>query len=391
MKKTLLLCLLICVTLIGKVQSQWVQQSASTMNMLCSVYFTSVDTGYICDENNNLYKTINGGTNWTLRATNGPAYKIQFLNSDVGFGNGNGIIKTVNGGQTWTTSYSPTTQDFCFINSNIGYAAIDSALSCVIKKTIDGGVSWHTVHAIPNTWGWCMFFYDEQHGYLGDQSGYIYKTSDGGLNWNISFADPLGGLNINAIFFPTQNIGYTLPSYEGSVFKTTNGGTTWDSIHFAFPEPLNSVYFLNKDTGYVAGGNGYSTGYIYKTTNGGNTWSLSESNTNTFYSVFFPSQFVGYSVGLNGVIMKYSVSTDIQEQDLVSNFRVYPNPATNNIKIIIPEKAIIEIQNLEGQIIKRLKITDNKTNIDISDFASGVYIIRAQTDNGMTTKKFIKE
>ena len=64
---------------------------------------------------------------------------------------------------------------------------------------------------------------------------------------------------------------------------------------------------------------------------------------------------------------------------------------SNNILIETSQKSEIEITNIEGQIIKRLKIKDNKTDIDISAFSSGVYIIQAKTNNGIITKKFIKE
>ena len=81
----------------------------------------------------------------------------------------------------------------------------------------------------------------------------------------------------------------------------------------------------------------------------------------------------------------------INENSLPNKIKVFPNPATDNIIIESPQQAVIEISNIEGQIINRLKIKDNKTDIDISDFASGVYIIRAQTDSGIKTEKFIKE
>jgi len=73
------------------------------------------------------------------------------------------------------------------------------------------------------------------------------------------------------------------------------------------------------------------------------------------------------------------------------DFIVSPNPSTDNLSIIVSERTEIEISNIEGQIIQRLKTIDNKTDIDISDFTNGVYIIRAQTGKGITTKKFIKE
>ena len=71
-----------------------------------------------------------------------------------------------------------------------------------------------------------------------------------------------------------------------------------------------------------------------------------------------------------------------------------------NLKLPIPHQKIsidfklksdIDILNIEGQIIKRFKIKDKKTDIDISDFSSGVYIIRAKTDKGIVTKRFLKE
>jgi hypothetical protein len=70
---------------------------------------------------------------------------------------------------------------------------------------------------------------------------------------------------------------------------------------------------------------------------------------------------------------------------------LYPNPATNKIIIKSKEQALLEILNIEGQIINRFKVKDDEIEIDISDFSSGVYIIKATTDNGITTQKFIKE
>jgi hypothetical protein len=81
----------------------------------------------------------------------------------------------------------------------------------------------------------------------------------------------------------------------------------------------------------------------------------------------------------------------LNEINTESIFAIYPNPAEEYVTIETPEIALIEISNIEGQIITRLNINDNKAVIDISDFSSGVYIIRAQTNSGVTTKEFIKE
>jgi len=101
---------------------------------------------------------------------------------------------------------------------------------------------------------------------------------------------------------------------------------------------------------------------------------------------------MSYNSGSYRPIYRSGISTDIIEnKEYVNDIVMFPNPTSDNISIITKQNSDIEFLNIEGQIIKKLKITDNKTDIDISDFASGVYIIRAQSDSGITTEKFIKE
>jgi uncharacterized repeat protein (TIGR03803 family) len=79
--------------------------------------------------------------------------------------------------------------------------------------------------------------------------------------------------------------------------------------------------------------------------------------------------------------------------EIVTNheFTIYPNPAKDNITIIVPKKASIEILNIQGQIIKAYYNTDMNLKIDILDLQSGVYIIRAKTDKEILIKSFLKE
>jgi uncharacterized repeat protein (TIGR03803 family) len=79
--------------------------------------------------------------------------------------------------------------------------------------------------------------------------------------------------------------------------------------------------------------------------------------------------------------------------EIVTNnqFTIYPNPSKDYITIIVPEKATIEILNIQGLIIKTINNNDIKTKIDIRNLVSGVYILRAKTNNEIVTKSFIKE
>lgn len=77
------------------------------------------------------------------------------------------------------------------------------------------------------------------------------------------------------------------------------------------------------------------------------------------------------------------------------SFVIFPNPSTDHITIEAPQSACggaaIEIKNIQGQLIKTFTATGNKTNIDVSAFPSGVYIIEAKTEKGVEVKKFVKE
>jgi len=86
-----------------------------------------------------------------------------------------------------------------------------------------------------------------------------------------------------------------------------------------------------------------------------------------------------YVLGLNDVNINEEIVT------------LFPNPATNYLTIETPQQTTIEISNIQGQIIKTLETKENKTNVDVSGFARGVYIINVETDKGVWRGKFVKE
>lgn len=81
------------------------------------------------------------------------------------------------------------------------------------------------------------------------------------------------------------------------------------------------------------------------------------------------------------------------ENNLLSekNLIIYPNPVTNNLTIETPQKAIIEIINIQGQIVKIYPTNDTITSFDISALQSGIYFLKLTTAEGSLVKKFVKE
>jgi len=71
--------------------------------------------------------------------------------------------------------------------------------------------------------------------------------------------------------------------------------------------------------------------------------------------------------------------------------KIYPNPSTSEIFIESKRDPITktELFNLLGERVQSL--SDNTDSIDISDLASGIYLLRIFTAQGSTVKKIIKQ
>jgi uncharacterized repeat protein (TIGR01451 family) len=87
----------------------------------------------------------------------------------------------------------------------------------------------------------------------------------------------------------------------------------------------------------------------------------------------------------------FTTAASVQENIANSTLNIYPNPASSNITISTPIKSTIEILNIQGQTLKTITTTELNTQFNISNFASGVYIVKAKTEDGVAVRRFIKE
>jgi photosystem II stability/assembly factor-like uncharacterized protein len=274
------LTLIICLTLVsGFAFSQWVQQKSN--DVLFSVYFPDANTGYAVgghdglskpDPHQIILKTITGGTTWTTLSSGRyePLYSVFFTDINTGYavGMGGTIIKTTDGGINWIylSSGTPYTLSAVFFtDAKTGYVV---GILGIILKTIDGGTTWDTLSSGTSVPLKSVFFTDLKTGYaaggrLGDGGGIILKTIDGGKTWT-ELSTIITDGSINSVFFTNADTGYAVGShyYEGAenyegggiILKTTNGGTTWDTLSSGISVPLKSVFFTDVKTGYAVGG-----------------------------------------------------------------------------------------------------------------------------------------
>jgi len=81
----------------------------------------------------------------------------------------------------------------------------------------------------------------------------------------------------------------------------------------------------------------------------------------------------------------------IEENSIRENVFVYPNPATEKLTIESFQKSTIDIFNIQGQIILRQQLQQDKTDIDISGLAKGVYILRLYGNDKTAVSRILKE
>jgi hypothetical protein len=76
--------------------------------------------------------------------------------------------------------------------------------------------------------------------------------------------------------------------------------------------------------------------------------------------------------------------------ETLEHVSVYPNPATNAVTIKFPsdEAGEIQVVNLFGQIVYSGKVNAEQTQIDVSSFAAGMYVIRRNSGENFETKTF---
>ncbi len=124
MKKIVFIALFCAFSL--SVFSQWLMTNPSPTNLnLQNICMVNDQTGYAVGYGFSIFKTVNGGTNWSncyqnIQITdNGNLYDVDFLNETTGLAVGeNGVIlKTTDGGLNWTLSQQDA--DFSFSGVSI--------------------------------------------------------------------------------------------------------------------------------------------------------------------------------------------------------------------------------------------------------------------------------
>ena len=148
-----------------------------------------------------------------------------------------------------------------------------------------------------------VHFIDAQVGWVVNEYGEIYKTTDGGIHWNVQYDAPYQLTDVYFVNAQTgwaTGISFSSIDPEAPIFKTTDGGVTWVSQSTPVAHRLWSMHFVSNQIGWAVGIQYDGKNIIIKTTDGGATWNVQkteESSNESYNSVDFVDEQIGWLVG----------------------------------------------------------------------------------------------
>ena len=256
-------------------------------------------------------KSTDGGENWfTIPHPTNSQRDIFFLDELTGFiiGNNGAFFETTDGGETWLNQNSGTTSNIScvyFLNKEVG---IIGAHFSIVLYTNNGGNSWIPLTLQPayQYYIWDVYLLDENKIFvLGgtSTSDYVFMSEDMGQSWTrmiggstylteICFADSMNGLIS----------GYNHGSGSGGrIFRTADGGYNWQAIvvNVGNQTALTSISFPSIQLSVSVGEHGRM---VYSSDCGSNWIQTSYGPLNSFDDVSFYDENRGIAVEIFGSI-----------------------------------------------------------------------------------------
>lgn len=255
--------------------NNWAQQTSGINVSLRAVFFISVNTGWAAGDNGVILKTTSGGLIWSVQPSGiTSALKcLWFSNDNIGYAAGalGKILKTTNGGNSWyalNSGISTEVNSIMFSDINNGWMSGNSGK---ILKTTNGGAQWViNIDHGPVSDFYGLYFGNSNRGvavgrYLDPQNNpfvYFYRTETAGAWWE--YIPSQNTKVLRSVAFSDSLNGWAIGD-SGIVFGTTNGGINWIEQNSRTINNLNSLYFVSRSIGFAVGKNGT----IIKTFHGG--------------------------------------------------------------------------------------------------------------------------
>lgn len=172
---------------------------------------------------------------------------------------------------------------------------------------------------------------------------------------------------------------YNIPLQQGGLVLDSD---TWYRVGFAYDTTTGEVIWKTS-TIYSGLPNSYWTGPFQPDEI---DFLTSTPNTNVLVSEIIYDNYSARATATEDLLNTKSFNTSS------ANISIYPNPVNDVVNISSPDFEIqtISITDINGRVVKNIKVNNTTTNINVSDLNSGVYFMSVNTLDGNIIKKFVK-
>lgn len=184
------------------------------------------------------------------------------------------------------------------------------------------------------------------------------------------------------------DLAFSVPIFD-LLFKSTDNGVTWTKVEGNRPASARCMYTGNK---LIAIANDGST---HVSEDGGALFTKSSDPTIVSSGLLCSSSKNLFTTRDKKIYRYGASSTGLREKtNNTLPLIIYPNPATTSLHLSLDNDKItaFKITNIYGQLlIDKTTNEEEDVTIDIETFKTGTYFIQIKTDQGTSTRKFIKQ
>lgn len=426
-------------TMFGKVfrsntnNIHWVQVGSETFPYYTPLFF---DTGseYFVGGNCGFYRSVDNAVTWTLHNTgiepNSTPTAMLEHGGILWAGSDYGVAVTQDAGDSWSKVLAP---------GEVIYATNDTIMtgesSGIIELSFDNGATWQwsspigtyhnvlSINKIGNTWylgmdnglytstddavTWTLQDIDPQlaheatYAIYKDITGTIflsmfskaYRSTDYGVSWQL--IPSLNTLMLDAGFLRDGAVLYFWSRY-GKVFRSFDDGLTWNSISNGLPG--NNVRQLVKYNAafYILAGSdpwgGWVSKGIYKLS--GTTWVPFDTTMQNITMLSSAANELFIGIRDKGLYKLVSSQNSVNSHpDEISDFTVYPNPATGYFSLLFAgdnaKTRRVSLYNILGERIFLHLANIRELAINASAYPAGIYFVEVFEEQKRIVKRIV--